>query len=72
VGLYHFPQKLIDLGDYLLSLQQISVSREPNGCCRVVVRNFERDGGGPTAIGEQALAANHFMLLKGKPIGSKR
>ena len=31
--------------------------------CRVVVRNFGRDGGRPTAFGEQALIANHFMLL---------
>ena len=29
--------------------------------CRVVVRNFRRDGGRPTALGEQALIANHFM-----------
>ena len=31
--------------------------------CRVVVRNFRRDGGRPTAFSEQALIANHFMLL---------
>ena len=31
--------------------------------CRVVVRNFGRDGGRPTTFGEQALIVNHFMLL---------
>ena len=31
--------------------------------CRVVVRNFRRDGSRPTAYGVQALFANHFMLL---------
>ena len=31
--------------------------------CKAVVRNFGRDGGRPTAFGEQALIANHFMLL---------
>ena len=31
--------------------------------CRVVVRNFGRDGGRPTTFGEQALIVIHFMLL---------
>ena len=31
--------------------------------CRVVVRNFRRNGGRPTTFGEQALIVNHFMLL---------
>ena len=40
-----------------------SVSREQSAVCRVVVRNFRRDGSRPTAYGVQALFANHFMLL---------
>ncbi len=31
--------------------------------CKVIVRNFRRDGSRPTAYGVQALFANHFMLL---------
>ncbi len=30
--------------------------------CKVIVRNFRRDGSRPTAYGVQALFANHFML----------
>ena len=40
--------------------------------CRVVVRNFGRDGGRPTAFGEQALIATHFMLLWWQQKGSER
>jgi hypothetical protein len=40
--------------------------------CRVVVRNFGRDGGRPTTFGEQALIVNHFMLLWWKQMGSER
>ena len=48
---------------FVLSLHCKSVSREQSAVCRVVVRNFRRDGSRPTAYGVQALFANHFMLL---------
>ena len=36
------------------------------------VRNFRRDGSGPTAFDVQALIANHFVLLSWKHVGSER
>lgn len=35
-------------------------------------RNFQRDGGRPTAFDMQVLIANRFVLLKGKLIGGER
>lgn len=37
-----------------------------------VLRNFERDGGGPAAYGVQAQFANHFVRLEGKLTGRER
>jgi hypothetical protein len=36
------------------------------------LRNFERDGGRPTAYGVQAQFANHFVRLEGKLTGRER
>ena len=36
------------------------------------LRNFERDGGRPTAYGIQVLFANHFVRLEGKLTGRER
>ena len=47
----------------VISLHQNMCHENKTAVCRVVVRNFGRDGGRPTTFGEQALIANHFMLL---------
>ena len=46
---------------YLCSVEVCHENK--SAVCRVVVRNFRRDGSWPTAYGVQALFANHFMLL---------
>ena len=38
----------------------------------VYVCNFQRDGSRPTVFDMQVLITNHFVLLKGKLIGSER
>lgn len=42
------------------------------GHLKDVLRNFERDGGRPTAYGVQAQFANHFVRLEGKLTGRER
>ena len=42
------------------------------GHLKDVLRNFERDGGRPTAYGVQAQFADHFVRLEGKLTGRER
>lgn len=55
----------------------LSVSRDTNQLDKansslISSRNFQRDGGRPTAFDMQVLIANHFLLLKWKLIGGER
>ena len=54
----------------------LNVCHEKNSCwdghLAGGLRNFERDGGRPTAYGMQVLFANHFVRLEGKLTGRER
>ena len=52
----------MNLENTIFALQSVCHENK-SAVCRVVVRNFGRDGGRPTTFGEQALIVNHFMLL---------
>jgi hypothetical protein len=53
----------VSLGKNAYICRQNVCHENKSAVCRVVVRNFGRDGGRPTTFGEQALIVNHFMLL---------
>lgn len=70
--LYNFALESPQFPLFFIFLQQNVCHENKSAVCRVVVRNFGRDGGRPTTFGEQALIVNHFMLLWWKQMGSER
>ena len=67
---------LMGMSRKMCNLRSLNVCHEKNsyrdGHFTRELRNFERDGGRPTAYGIQVLFANHFVRLGGKLTGRER